>query len=114
MYLHLLNNLKDINAEDTQIILQTTISNGQWTQTITLDIFIKIAGIKKKYQIFLYQARNNAVKNAILTQAWSEGNDASGIWLKSNLPTHSKTVSGLSRWTKLWIVKLIIIAITAE
>lgn len=96
--------MKDINAEITQIILQAIISSGQWTQTITLDIIIKIAGTKKKYHIFLYQARNNAVKNDIQTQAWSEGNDASGMWSRSNFQTHSKTDSGLSISTKAFII----------
>ena len=98
-----LNILKDINADNIQTILQITMSNGQWTQTIILDTTINIAGAKNRSHIFLYQAKNNEVKNANQTQAWSEGNDASGIWSRSNFQTPSKTVSGLSISTKAFI-----------
>jgi hypothetical protein len=44
----------------------------------------------------LYQNKNNEVKKADDTVAWSEGNDASGTWFNKRCHTLPKNTSGLS------------------
>lgn len=61
------------------------------------------------YQSFLYPARKSQLRNAIATVAWSEGNDASGIWSSRSIPVPAIAVSGLSITTICWMMRLITI-----
>lgn len=97
--------MKTIKAQIIQTKAQANISNGQWTQAIILDKFIKITKGAKTRAVFLYQAKNNAKRKAKETAAWSEGKDASGIWSIISLQSIGQNHSGLSKWKNLWKIK---------
>lgn len=107
-------NLKIVNHERIQTIIQAIISSGQWTQAITLDRSIITKNGSIKYADFLYPSRNNAVRKDDDTAAWSEGKDASGIWFSKNCHALCKKVSGLSIWTIFCKIKFIEIAIITQ
>jgi hypothetical protein len=105
------NILKLKRLHNIHTIVHAIISNGQCTHTITLDMFISITKGRNQYPIFLYQAKNNQVRKATLTVAWSEGKLASGMCFNMSFPTHSITDSGLSILTTCCINREIIIPI---
>jgi hypothetical protein len=72
------------------------MSKNQCTHQAILDIFIIITKGVKIIQIFLYHAKNNQVKKAKDTAAWSLGKLASGICFKIGVIR----VSGLSKKKK--------------
>ena len=96
------------------MILQTKISNGQWTHQIILERFIIIKRGKNIKNILTNQNKKILVKKAIETAAWSEGKEASGIWFKIIFEAPDKAVSGLSKCTNCWIIIFIKTAKTTE
>ena len=72
-----------IIAQITQIKVQNRISKGQWSIKIILDKFINIKKGSITQNVFLYQNKYSAIKNQIEIQAWSEGNEDSGIFPKT-------------------------------
>gem|GEM_PF-7008543 len=46
----------------THTMAPAKISSGQWTQAITLEIFMRTASTKNMYQSFLYPAKNNPAR----------------------------------------------------
>lgn len=110
----LIKYLNVIKLDNIQTILHTIISKGQCTHKITLDNNIMIIKGVNIIHIFLNQAKNKLVRNATDAVAWSEGNDASGIWWRSNCHTHFNASSGLSICIICWMNKLIDIQRTTE
>ena len=72
-----------IIAQITQINVHAAISNGQWSIKIILDKFINIKKGSITQNVFLYQNKYKAIKNQTVVQAWSEGNEDSGIFPKT-------------------------------